>query len=111
MNPDIIGALVACVAGVLIAFINYLLSERVLRRAADKFSFITVGRQALQVGFLVAVYFIGAKTELANPNYLLVGAVVGLTLPMVFFTKKLLDVNKAVGQEKEKEKGEGDKNG
>ncbi len=101
MNPDIIGAIVAAIAGFLIAFINYTFSKRVIMKAPDKFLLTATARQVLQILFLVIVYFIGTKTELANVIYLLVGAVLGMTLPMIYFTRKLLSLNKSTGTKKE----------
>ena len=50
------------------------------------------------------MYFVGAKTDFADPTYLLVGAVLGMTLPMLYFTKQLLKVNEsALNSKKEKE--------
>ena len=108
MNPDIIGALVAAIAGFLVTFINYTFSKKVLIKTPDKFLFTTMARQVLQVLFLVLVYFIGTKTEVANVMYLLVGAVLGMTVPMVYFTKKLLSFNKTTDTKKEEKEGEAD---
>lgn len=109
MNLDIIGVAVAVICGFLVALINYFLSKKVLTKAPDKYSLVTVGRQVLQIGFLVLVYFIGDKIENVNTIALLVGAVFGMTLPMIYFTKKLLSLNDALN--KNKVKKEDDVNG
>ena len=104
MNHNIIGAVAAAFSGLVIAFVNYLISKKVLIKAPEKYSLVTVVRQILQVGFLALVYLIGTKTQLADPVYLLVGAVLGMTVPMLFFTKKLLNINgTTVISKKEKE--------
>lgn len=108
MNPDIIGAALATAAGLIVAFINYLFSKKVLIKAPEKYSFITVIRQILQIGFLALVYFIGTETQLANPVYLMVGAVLGMTVPMLFFTKKLLNINDSAATEKSEKEAEAD---
>ena len=108
MNHNIIGAIVAAIAGVVIALINYIFSKKVLINAPEKYSLITVVRQILQVGFLVVVYFTGTKTQLADPVYLLVGAVLGMTVPMIYFTKKLLLINEAEAKAKNKKEDEAD---
>ncbi len=109
MNYDIIGAVVAAATGLLIAFANYIISKKILIKAPEKYSLITVVRQVIQVGFLAVVYFVGTKTGIADPVYLLVGAVLGMTVPMFFFTKKLLSVNESlqnkIKNEKEDENG------
>ncbi len=108
MLPDIIGAIVAAIAGFLIAFINYTFSKKVIMKAPDKFLFTTMARQVLQVLFLVFVYFIGTKAEIANVMYLLVGAVLGMTIPMIYFTKKLLTFNKSTRTKKDEKEVETD---
>lgn len=108
MNHNLIGAIVAAIAGVVIALINYIFSKKVLINAPEKYSLITVVRQILQVGFLVVVYFTGTKTQLADPVYLLIGAVLGMTVPMIYFTKKLLLINEAEAKAKNKKEDEAD---
>ena len=104
MNHNIIGAVVAIVSGLIVAFVNYLFSKKVLIKAPEKYSLITVARQILQIGFLAVVYFVSVKTQFADPMYPLVGAVAGMTVPMIFFTKKLLLINgSTVNAKNEKE--------
>ena len=93
MIANTVGAAVAAGAGFLIAFINYIFSKKMLLKSPDKFSSSFIFRQILQVAYLVAVYFIGTKTQVADLAYLLVGAVAGMTVPMFFFTKKLMSIN------------------
>lgn len=93
MKLDIVGAVIAAGLGMLVALFNYLLSKQVLLKMPDKFALVTVARQVIQVGFLVAVYFIGTRLTKVNSVYLLAGAVLGMTVPMFFFTKKLLAIN------------------
>ena len=82
--PHIIGMILA---GLLIAYINYLLSRKILKAAPEKFALATVARQIIQVGYLAAVYFIGDGLTVSLV-WLLVGAAVGMTVPMAFFTKR-----------------------
>ncbi len=98
MNPNVIGFVVAIIVGFLVALTNYFLSKTVLIKAPEKYSLITVVRQVLQIGFLVIVYFIGEKIQEVNTMYLLVGSVVGMTVPMIYFTKKLLSLNGALNK-------------
>ncbi len=102
MKPNIIGVLIVATVGFLIAFVNYLFSKSVLKKAPEKYALITVVRQVLQIGFLIIVYLVGTKTQLADVVYLLVGAVLGMTVPMFYFTKKLLSFNETFNK-KEKE--------
>ncbi len=108
MNHSIIWIAAATVSGLAVACINYIFSKTVLIKAPEKYSLATVGRQILQVGFLALVYLVGSKTQLADPVYLMVGAVLGMTVPMLFFTKKLLDINKSALKDKNEKEAEAD---
>ncbi len=108
MAQNIIGAVICALAGFLIAFVNYLLSRKILETRPEKFALATVARQVIQVGYLIAVYFIGSKLSVSLA-FLLAGAVVGMTVPMFFFTKKLLLFNESLG--KKTKNGEEDENG
>ena len=108
MLNNIIGAVVAAIAGFLIAFVNYTFSKKILIKAPEKFIMSTMARQVIQVLFLVLIYFIGTKTEIASVTYLLVGAVAGMTIPMIFFTKKLLSFNKTTDAKKSEKEVETD---
>lgn len=93
MDTNIIGAVIAIISGFLVALVNYVISKNVLEKAPGKYSLITVVRQVLQIGFLVVVYFVGTKIQEVDRTYLLVGAVLGMTVPMIYFTKKLISIN------------------
>lgn len=104
MNHSVIGAVVAAIIGLLISFLNYFISKKMLNKAPEKYSVVTVFRQILQIGYLALAYFISTKLQTVDSAYILVGAVLGMTLPMLYFTKKLLTVNeKAAKTEEEKE--------
>lgn len=108
MNQNIIGAAVCTMTGALVAFVNFLISKGILRTHPEKLAFSTVLRQLIQVGYLAAVYFIGSQLEM-NIIPLLIGAAVGMTLPMLFFTKKLISINQQLTEKNNN--GEADKNG
>lgn len=107
MGKDIIAAAVAFAAGVLVAALNYLISKAVLQKSPEKFSFVTILRQVIQIAFLVLAFFASQKLEL-NMVYPFVGAVVGLTVPMLFFTKKLVSFNEKLKSENKKKGDETD---
>jgi hypothetical protein len=108
MLSNIIGAVIAAAVGFLIAFVNYIFSKNVLLKAPEKYSGTIIVRQILQVAYLVAVYFIGSKTQIAGLAYLLIGAVAGMTVPMFFFTKKLLSLNDTIKIQKTEKEDEAD---
>ena len=97
MIVDLIGALAAFLAGAGICYLNYLISKKVLTKYPQNFSFVTILRQLLQIGFIVIAYIIGSKTTL-DTWYLLIGGVLGLTLPMFYFTKKLVKLNDIINK-------------
>lgn len=108
MTQNISGAVICAVMGLVIAYVNYALSKKILETHPEKFALATVFRQIIQIGYLAAVYFAG-KRFTVSLTFLLVGAVVGMTVPMFFFTKKLLTINDKLAL-KSKD-GEEDENG
>ncbi|MGN1345510.1 MAG: hypothetical protein ACI4V1_01885 [Eubacteriales bacterium] len=117
LNHSIIGAALACLTGIAAAFLNYLVSLVVLRRKPEMLPLTSVLRQFINILYLAAIYFCAPYTPWERIP-LLVGAVVGITVSMFFFTYLL--VRESNGQktkqdrkqlqmehlEKEKEKGD-----
>lgn len=104
---DILGVIITFALGVGIATLNYYISKYFLEKNPDKFAMTTVVKQIFNVGYLVAVYMSGdfLPFKLA---YMLIGAVLGITLPMFIYTRKLLKLNEEKrGNTREKE-GESD---
>ena len=111
MLPDIIGLAICAILGVGVAYINFGISKYMLRTCPDKFAYSTVIRTLICVGFLALVYFIGSRTA-CDTVYLLIGAGLGITLPTIIFTKKLLDYSKKLSnQNTNSQKKEDDVNG
>ena len=108
MICNLIGAVIAATIGFLIALLNFVFSKRVLQKKPDKIPAAFIGRQILQVSYLVLVYLIGSEVNTINIVFLLVGAVVGMTIPMFFFTRKLLIFNESNATEKTGKEGEND---
>lgn len=90
MEHWLVGALLAGLGGVLISYLSYLLSRQVLKKKPSLFSAVTVPRQIIQIGYLAVVYFLQPMTPWGLVE-LLVGAAMGLTVAMFFFTKSLLN--------------------
>lgn len=104
---DVLGAAITFTAGVGISALNYLISKYFLEKNPDRFAMTSVVKQLINVAFLVAVYM-SADFLPCKLIYLLVGAVLGITMPMFIFTRKLLKLNEAKrGASREKE-GESD---
>lgn len=86
---NLIGAVIAVLAGAVIAWINYRLTAKATDNRSRLYSVVPVLRQLLNVGFLAAVYLIAPLTPW-DRIWLLAGAVIGLTVPMFVFTFLLL---------------------
>lgn len=103
MAENLIAAAASGLIGFGIAFISYIISKTILKKAPEKYAATTLLRQVLQLGFIFAAFIIGRKTGF-DATYILVGGVLGLTVPMFFFTKKLLGLNETLYKtEKRKE--------
>lgn len=99
MAENVVAAVICFVLGVFVSVLNFFISKKMLVKYTDKYHFVTIIRQIIQVTFLVALYIVGAILKL-NPVYTLIGGALGNTISMFFFTKKLLDVNKEITEAK-----------
>ncbi|MBR5202200.1 MAG: hypothetical protein IKW45_02950 [Clostridia bacterium] len=105
MNGNIIGAVITFALGGVVSYLSFLISKSILIKQPEKFAFSTVLRQTIQIFYLVAVYFI-SKYISWDTWYMLIGAVVGVTVPMIYFTHKLLQINQSNNTKNEKKDGE-----
>lgn len=92
ITEQIIGGLLALIIGVGIAFINYCISRYILIKKPQYFASTQILRQFIVVGFLLVLFLIGGKTS-AGITPLLIGGCLGITIPMFFFTAKLVKLN------------------
>ena len=88
MPHSIPGLAAAFLGGALVAWLNYLLSRRALR-ADGGAAAVSAVRTLCSVGYLAAVYFLAPYTPWER-LWMLLGAALGLTVPMVYFTVRLL---------------------
>lgn len=112
MESDFFGAALAFIVGVIICFGNFKLSEYFLKSRQDKYSYVSVIRQIVQVAYILVLFFT-AKYTPWDRTYILIGGVLGITLPMFFFTYRLLKTNNSVNprQEEKTDTKEGENNG
>ena len=97
MAHNILGAIICAAAGFFVAFLSYIISRKALENNPERFAVTTVLRQVVQIGYLIIVYF-SASAFKADVVFFLVGAALGMTVPMFFFTKKLLALNESLGR-------------
>ncbi len=105
MNENIVGAIITFALGIVVAFLNFLLSKAILTKQPEKYAFSTIIRQATQILYIVAVYFVSTVVPW-DTWYMLIGAVLGVSVPMIYFTHKLLQINQSNNTKTEKKEGE-----
>lgn len=88
MKYNIIAAVAALLIGSLIAYLNYRISKSAMHKSAQTVSAMMIVRQIINIAYLVGVYFLSNLAHV-SPMYALIGAAVGLTVPMFWFTCKL----------------------
>lgn len=100
LRSDLFGAVLAFAAGFGLAGVSYLFSRRVLQNAPDKYAASQTVKQIVQILFLVALFVVGGYTPW-DRIWLIVGGVLGITLPMIWFTYKLVKFNDSLYDKKE----------
>jgi len=108
MEHWIVGGVLAALLGVLVSWLTYLMSRKTMTTKPDLMGAMSLPRQMVQIGFLVVVYLLSPLTPW-NYVELLVGAVIGMTGAMFYFTGKLLKELKSPEPENAEERG--DENG
>lgn len=92
MDNPFVGIALAFAGGALIAAANYFVSRAVMRKKKNAFSAVSPLRQLFGVAYLVALYFL-ADVLPWDATPLLVGGAFGITLPLLFFTPRLVREN------------------
>ncbi len=101
MDNNFIGAILAFILGAVICFGNFKLSEYFLTHHREKFSSVSFIRQLVQVAYILILFFT-AKFTPWDRTYILIGGVLGITLPMFLFTYKLLKTNNTASYSEKK---------
>lgn len=96
IDNNIIGAALAFVVGVGIASANYALSRHILKKAPKQYLSTQIIKQLIQIAYIVLIYFFSDKTPW-SPLWVLVGGCLGITVPMLWFTVKLVKLNDSLG--------------
>lgn len=98
----------AFVPGVVIAAVNYVVSRKILTGKPETYASTTVIRQVCSVAYLVVAYFVGNRWFPENLLSILLGAALGVTLPLFYFTVKLLRINSEQTKPQNAEEREGE---
>ena len=107
MSAPVIGLLLTFIVGMAISYANYLLTAKAAKNPSEKFAAVSLLRQFFNIGYLALVFFLAPYTPW-DRVWMLVGAVLGVTLPMFVFTFLLL---RQVKQQKAGRDGEDMKGG
>lgn len=104
IGSNIFGAILAFCIGVMIAALNYAVSRRVLQRNASRYVMLQMVKQLIQVAFLVFIFILGDYTPW-DKVWLLVGGALGVTLPMFYFTYRLVKFNDSLHRKEDSDNG------
>ena len=106
MNHWIFGTLIALFGGIGISYVNYRISVYILGKNSSLLNASSPARQILNIGYLVAVYFLAPYTPW-DRIAMLVAAVIGVTGSLFYFTYRL--VRHMDAQKNDKEVSDKDK--
>lgn len=104
IDTDIFGAVLAFCIGTVIAAVNYALSRYVMKKHSDKYSVTVIVRQVIQITYLVLLFFFGEYTPW-DRMWLLVGGCLGITIPMIWFTIRLVKLNDSLNRKEDSSDG------
>ena len=102
MELDLIGAVIAFLAGVAVAAANFSLSKWIIKKHSEQFAISSIARQLIQLMFLFAVFLIAPYTRF-DEVFLLVGGALGVTLPSFYFTSRLVKLNDSLNKKGEED--------
>ncbi len=103
IEHSIFGALATFVGGVLLATAGYAFSRYLLQRHANYYAVGQVVKQLVQIGYVLAVYALAGYTPW-DGMWMLLGGCLGITLPMLWFTYRLVKLNdSSQGKEDERD--------
>ena len=104
MENDIVGALLAFALGVGLAGAGYLAGRRVLEKKPEGYVAFQSVKQIVQVLFLAALLVLGPRTPW-DTTWLLVGGCLGVTLPLLWFTPRLVRLTGAQRKKEDRDDG------
>ncbi|MBQ3182613.1 MAG: hypothetical protein IJB24_04845 [Clostridia bacterium] len=78
--------------GAAVAYLNYIVSKYLIKNKPDMYTGGQIIRSAIQIGYLLIIFTLGGYTPW-DKTWLLIGGCLGITLPMFYFTVKLVKFN------------------
>ncbi len=104
MSANWVGALLGFGAGVGVAAISFAISRYTLLHHPQRYVASDVLRRLVQVAFLVALFFLGNYTPW-DRLWLLIGGGLGITVPMIWFTYRLVKLNDSLARKEDEQNG------
>lgn len=104
IETNIFGAALAFAIGAAVAVLNYIFSRYVLIKRPSVYAGMQIVWQTLQIAYLGALVLFGGYTPW-DRLWLLVGGGFGLTLPMFWFTYRLVRLNDSLHKKEESADG------
>ena len=92
MPNEWVGGILAFGLGVCLSAASYAFARFVLKKHPQRYLSAQVVRQLVTILFVVALFALGEYTPWGRKP-LLVGGVLGVTLPMIWFTYRLVRLN------------------
>ena len=100
IGTNLFGAALAFAAGAAVAAVNYVFSRYLLTARPSLYVGMQAVRQVVQIAYLVVLLLFGKHTPW-DTVWLLAGGALGVTLPMFYFTYRLVRLNDSLhGKEK-----------
>lgn len=96
----------AFLGGAAVAYLNYRINLRALRKKPDMLASLSIVRELLSVLYLLLVYVFSARVP-GGRVPMLIGAAVGLTVPSVLLSLRLAKISEAAAAQPEELSGEG----
>ncbi len=104
IENNFIGAIIAFLIGFAISAVNYAISKYILKKHTSKYPYLQFIRLPLQIGYLFVLYFCAEFTPWSL-EWILIGGALGITIPMFFFTYRLVKTNDALTRKEDKSDG------
>ena len=104
IGTNLFGAALAFAVGAAVAALNYAFSRYLLTTRPSLYVGTQAVRQAVQVAYLVILLLFGKHTPW-DTVWLLAGGALGITLPMFYFTYRLVKLNDSLHRKEESPDG------
>lgn len=104
IGTNVFGAALAFAAGAAVAALNYAVSRYLLTKRPSMYAGMQILWQSVQIAYLAALILFGASTPW-DRLWLLAGGCLGITLPMFWFTYRLVKLNDLLHKKEEASDG------